>query len=648
MGISRRHSMAVVVALTGGLIAIPAGSASATNPGSESGDKSVGCGVDWQVESLQDPDEKDMPEGLRHYNGTTYDYGNSGFVREVNDQVFTGHTGYMEIQHYLTGSGDTSALNFRLPIATKKTILNAQVTLTLPDGLTWTQETKQDYAAWINKWKTEYSFGNVAPSNVSLRGNTIVIDLGTLRAGTGRILNLTAPVSDATARDSYIATARLTGAYLESGNAAAGCAPTTPPARETPALGTCQVALTGRTIRSLTAPDVEQRIKDSALPGETNADSWGDAMTASSWRIYGATDVALTDVTFTAEAVSGLTFDAAAPVKVLSPGGGALPVKYRGAVSGVGTPVVSADGKTVSVTIASMPTGSSVSLNLTGRPDGTGKQMIIDETLVGTSTDCTAGGPAPTVETQATESGPDCATTSVTVTTVTTTTRNVFDSRTGRWVPAEPEKVTSTSTRPLTPAQAAACAPTTQPTTPPVVTPPVVVTPPTKPSEPTTPPVKPADPVVTPPAQPGRPTPTIPPRDTTTRPGSTVRSAPRMVTRTFQVDRYMPKTAAQARLVARLDDDGRLRFREDKGVWGASRWQFVTVTVPADATKAQVVKAVNRKTSASIGDVRTTSRLATIKPGRSVVVAWELGKGATTKNGWGAKKNVNQTFLARS
>ena len=34
MGISRRHSMAVVVALTGGLIAIPAGSASATNPGS--------------------------------------------------------------------------------------------------------------------------------------------------------------------------------------------------------------------------------------------------------------------------------------------------------------------------------------------------------------------------------------------------------------------------------------------------------------------------------------------------------------------------------------------------------------------------------------------------------------------------------------
>src|SRR5690606_25937293 len=134
--------------------------------------------------------------------------------------------------------------------------------------------------------------------------------------------------------------------------------------------------LTGRTIRSLTAPDVEQRIKDSALPGETNADSWGDAMTASSWRIYGATDVALTDVTFTAKAVSGLTFDAAAAIKVLSPGGGALPVKYRGAVSGVGTPVVSADGKTVSVTIASMPTGSSVSLNLTGRPDGTGKQMI--------------------------------------------------------------------------------------------------------------------------------------------------------------------------------------------------------------------------------------------------------------------------------
>ena len=64
------------------------------------------------------------------------------------------------------------------------------------------------------------------------------------------------------------------------------------------------------------------------------------------------------------------------------------------------------------------------------------------------------------------------------------------------------------------------------------------------------------------------------------------------VQRTFQVDRYMPKTAAQARVVARLDDDGVLRYREDRALWGANNWQFVTVRVPADASKAQVMAVI--------------------------------------------------------
>ncbi len=121
-----------------------------------------------------------------------------------------------------------------------------------------------------------------------------------------------------------------------------------------------------------------------------------------------------------------------------------------------------------------------------------------------------------------------------------------------------------------------------------------------------------------------------------------------MVTRTFQVDRYLPRTAAQARLVARFDDDGVLRYREDRALWGASRHEFVTVRVPVGATKAQVIKAVNAKTSARIGDVRTTAKLATARPGAAYVVAWELGRGATTKAAWGPRTNVAQLFLARA
>jgi len=120
-----------------------------------------------------------------------------------------------------------------------------------------------------------------------------------------------------------------------------------------------------------------------------------------------------------------------------------------------------------------------------------------------------------------------------------------------------------------------------------------------------------------------------------------------MVTRTFQVDRYRPRTSARARVVARLDDDRRLGFREDRALWGASAWQIVTVKVPANANNAQIVKAVNAKTSARIGDVSTTTRLGSAKAGRSYTMAWELGRGATPAKAWGARNATKQVFLAR-
>lgn len=123
-----------------------------------------------------------------------------------------------------------------------------------------------------------------------------------------------------------------------------------------------------------------------------------------------------------------------------------------------------------------------------------------------------------------------------------------------------------------------------------------------------------------------------------------------MVTRTFQVDRYVPRTAAQARIVASLDDDRRLTYREDRALWGASTWQFVTVRVPVNATNAQVMGAVNAATSAKVGDVATTRGVTSARVGRPTTIAWELATGArpTTAAAWGTGRDLAQTFLARS
>ncbi|MDO5696809.1 MAG: hypothetical protein Q4G51_02425 [Dermatophilus congolensis] len=124
-------------------------------------------------------------------------------------------------------------------------------------------------------------------------------------------------------------------------------------------------------------------------------------------------------------------------------------------------------------------------------------------------------------------------------------------------------------------------------------------------------------------------------------------SRPKTVSRTFQVDRYTPRTHAAARVVGRLDDDRRLTYREDKPLWGMSKWEIVTIQVPADATTAQVMQALNKATG-KVGDVRTTSRLGSIKRGQSVTMAWELGRGATASAPWGPRGKVAQTFFARS
>lgn len=205
--------------------------------------------------------------------------------------------------------------------------------------------------------------------------------------------------------------------------------------------------------------------------------------------------------------------------------------------------------------------------------------------------------------------------------------------------PTTPPVTPEPTVEPTTPAPTTPAPTTTAPTTPvPTTTAPSTTAPTTAPTEPSTP-----APVVTAPSTTAPTTRPVPP--VVTRPGTGVVTP--MVTRTFQVDRYRPRTSAQARVVARLDDDRRLGFREDRALWGASAWQIVTVKVPANANNAQIVKAVNAKTSARIGDVSTTTRLGSAKAGRSYTMAWELGRGATPAKAWGARNATKQVFLAR-
>lgn len=119
------------------------------------------------------------------------------------------------------------------------------------------------------------------------------------------------------------------------------------------------------------------------------------------------------------------------------------------------------------------------------------------------------------------------------------------------------------------------------------------------------------------------------------------------VTRTFQVDRYMPRTNARARVVASLDNDRRLKYREDKALWRDSRWQIVSVQVPKGASWSTVAKAINAKTSSRVGDIKTNKQLSTARRGGTYVMAWEIGK-TSWALGKSSKYRAPQYYIGRS
>ena len=186
------------------------------------------------------------------------------------------------------------------------------------------------------------------------------------------------------------------------------------------------------------------------------------------------------------------------------------------------------------------------------------------------------------------------------------------------WEVAEHPKTTA-GVRPLTASEKKACAAGTVPTPAPVTPQPRV------------------DPIP------------MPPTTTPTGP------RPALVTRTYSVVTDSWKGHEAATRIQKAYGDGSFAYRELAWAWQTrtgraqvtERHQQVKVTLPATATKAQWIAAVNKATT-TVGDVRSTARVGHLADRGTLRTAWEV-----TPKSWQLGRDVRthrapQVFLARS
>lgn len=163
---------------------------------------------------------------------------------------------------------------------------------------------------------------------------------------------------------------------------------TVPILPDMPLAGECNIALYGRTIRSVDTNADTERPKYGE-GGEINADTWGNT-----YRLYAAADKDLVNVSLTWKATQGMTFNQNSVNTVVSPGAGALQQNgYTQAAIYTGSPVISDDGKTVTFFVESMPAKSSISFNVSFTPDGSYDKLVVDGAMTGDLTVCPAPAP---------------------------------------------------------------------------------------------------------------------------------------------------------------------------------------------------------------------------------------------------------------
>lgn len=489
-------AIAAVLGLIGAVF-FGAAMAMATNKGTQSGVSTEGCNVAWNTTAVMDEDltndDAEYPGLMTSVDGTPTDsFVNGGYIKEVNPVL--GDPGLFEMNHFYYGSGDTLTQVWRIPTATDSTILDAKVTFTLPTEVKDLKVTFDSTSTNANmvKWGGNYAKYTWASQATAVdNGNgTWTVDLGDLVAGTGTVYQFMVELggSNFTPADRFVASADLTGTYAPGTNGGK-CPITDAPAKPTPTadLEACTAEFLGQTLWSIYDRDITVRDKVTGVDGddtlgEVNADGWGANIGADGWksgaerslRLYAATTQELTNVTYTIDAVQGMTFGNVSTTAD-TPGAGQLQKNgYTAPVEGVTITKVS-DTQIV-VTIERMPANSSLSFNATAVLDGSEQTLALNHRLNGDVAGCEQ--PEPTTESKIVDEVPNCEDKTVTVKTETATTTYVWNPSTLKFDEKTTTEVTE-SVRPMTEDEVAECptpSPTDTPTDTDTATPTVVPT----------------------------------------------------------------------------------------------------------------------------------------------------------------------------
>lgn len=382
-----------------------------TVPVAADGNRSTGCDVNWYAKTEMN---QQFSSGDVHYSNTGY------IFKRMKPAEKKDTTGVFELQHWISGN----TIFWRLPLATKEPIYDAKITIDLaqfnPEGET---------GNYFNYAVTPGTYDYVADDRVGLKdifkkkvdvpaakiaqdGTVVTISLGDLAAGTrspGVMIVGTIPAQMDAAKDSFFLDATLTGKYAEGSDT---CTATVPSFTAPKAANVCEAVTSGRALARFGASDIIARpkydaagnpITGSDFKAEVNADGWWAGKNFN-FRLYGATREALNDVTATFTAAQGFTFDSPASFTIYTgnyPGTSKMGMLDDNgfinpiAAEDLGTPVVSEDGKTITLQIARMPANSAFAFSVQGVPDGSLKQLEMHGTLMGDVDGCVVPPPTP-------------------------------------------------------------------------------------------------------------------------------------------------------------------------------------------------------------------------------------------------------------
>lgn len=201
-----------------------------TNQGTEPGDFTEECIVDWTAGSVLDIDLANDDEG---YEGLMVDpegipvsnYSNGGYIMEVRPEY--GNPGIFEVNHWYssltTPSVAGTVANFRMPVATDHAITDGLLLVDLPDHITDVTFDAKSSSGNMSLWGAPYdtytwsdATGAAEAAMLDAAENTWLVTLPDLEAGTGIVLQFSGAVPAGTDLTAPVeAWSFVQGSYVE-------------------------------------------------------------------------------------------------------------------------------------------------------------------------------------------------------------------------------------------------------------------------------------------------------------------------------------------------------------------------------------------------------------------------------------------------